>query len=44
LVVNTLGLIFDGLNDSESLIETLKDLGKSHVKFGVLPEHYPILG
>ena len=35
LVISTLELAIDGLTDLGSLSKKLKNLGKSHIKFGV---------
>ena len=34
----------DMLNDLPALVPVLKDLGKRHVKYGVVPLHYDVVG
>lgn len=40
----SLVLIVDSLRKPEILKSTLTGLGTRHVKYGVLPEHYPMVG
>ena len=40
----TLILIIENLRKPDVLDDSLKGLGARHVKYGVLPEHYPIVG
>ena len=40
----SLVLIVDSLRKPDVLIAALKGLGTRHVKYGVLPEHYPMVG
>ena len=42
--MSTVGVAVAGLDDLETLIPILKRLGESHVKHGVKPEHYPVVG
>jgi hemoglobin-like flavoprotein len=41
---NSLILVVDNLRNSEVLVSMLEGLGTRHVKYGVLPAHYPIVG
>lgn len=41
---NSLMLVVDNLRNSEVLVSTLKGLGTRHVRYGVLPNHYPMVG
>jgi hemoglobin-like flavoprotein len=34
----------NNLRDLDTLVEALKGLGTRHVKYGVLPKHYPMVG
>jgi hemoglobin-like flavoprotein len=40
----SLVLVVDALRQPEALEGALKGLGTRHVKYGVLPEHYPMVG
>lgn len=40
----SLVLVVDVLRQPEALEKALKGLGTRHVKYGVLPEHYPMVG
>ncbi len=40
----SLMLVVDALRKPEMLESALKGLGTRHVKYGVLPEHYPMVG
>jgi hemoglobin-like flavoprotein len=40
----SLVLVIDNLQKPEVLSSTLKGLGTRHVKYGVLPQHYPMVG
>ena len=40
----SLVLVVNTLNQPEVLADALKGLGTRHVKYGVLPEHYPMVG
>jgi hemoglobin-like flavoprotein len=40
----SLVLVVDALRKPEVLEGALKGLGTRHVKYGVLPEHYPMVG
>lgn len=44
MLVAALVLVVDNLRDPNKLQETLKGLGARHVKYGTLPEHYPLVG
>jgi hemoglobin-like flavoprotein len=41
---DSLVFVVKSLRDSEALSKALKGLGTRHVKYGVLPEHYPMVG
>ena len=43
IVTETVGQAVAGLVDLASLIPILTSLGKKHKKFGIMPEHYPVL-
>ncbi|MCP2730422.1 globin family protein [Limnofasciculus baicalensis] len=40
----SLKFVVANLRNSELLAEKLKGLGTRHVKYGVLPQHYPLVG
>jgi hemoglobin-like flavoprotein len=40
----SLVLVVDSLRKPDVLTDALKGLGTRHVKYGVLPEHYPMVG
>ena len=44
MLVSALVLVVDNLRNPDKLQETLKGLGARHVKYGTLPEHYPLVG
>ena len=41
---SSLVLTIDSLHKPEFLAETLRSLGTRHIKYGVLPRHYPMVG
>ncbi|MGL5941160.1 MAG: globin family protein [Waterburya sp.] len=41
---SSLVLTVESLRQPEILTATLKGLGTKHIKYGVLPEHYPMVG
>lgn len=41
---DSLVLVVDNLRNPEVLSDAVKGLGTRHVKYGVLPEHYPMVG
>ncbi len=41
---SSLVLTIDSLRKPEFLAETLRGLGTRHIKYGVLPQHYPMVG
>lgn len=41
---DSLKFVVGNLRNSELLEKTLKGLGTRHVKYGVLPQHYPLVG
>jgi len=43
-VVNTVGTAVSMLTKLDELVPILKDLGKRHVKYGVVDAHYPVVG
>ena len=43
-VIKTVGVAVAGLDDLESLVPVLKQLGEAHVKYGVIAEHYDLIG
>jgi hemoglobin-like flavoprotein len=40
----SLVLTIDSLRKPELLAQTLRGLGMRHIKYGVLPQHYPMVG
>ena len=40
---SSLALVVDNLTKPDVLTDALKGLGSRHVKYGVLPEHYPMV-
>lgn len=43
-VVRTVGTAVAGLKDIEKLVPVLVGLGRKHVQYGVLPDHYGVVG
>jgi hypothetical protein len=43
-VLTTVGTAVAGLQDLPALVPVLQDLGTKHVKYGVEPQHYDIVG
>jgi NAD(P)H-flavin reductase/hemoglobin-like flavoprotein len=43
-LLNALGRIVSDVGNVDSLVPFLKDLGRDHRKFGVMPEHFPAVG
>mmetsp|Transcript_21778 Transcript_21778/g.37186 ORF Transcript_21778/g.37186 Transcript_21778/m.37186 type:complete len:166 (+) Transcript_21778:47-544(+) len=43
-VMKTVGVAVGGLGDLTALVPILTELGRKHVGYGVLPEHYDIVG
>ncbi len=41
---SSLVLVVENLRQPEVLSKTLRGLGARHVKYGALPEHYPLVG
>ena len=41
---SSLVLTIDSLRKPEVLAKTLRGLGTKHIKYGVLPQHYPMVG
>lgn len=40
----SLELVIANLRDSDTVVRTLAGLGERHRRFGVVPEHYPMVG
>jgi NAD(P)H-flavin reductase/hemoglobin-like flavoprotein len=43
-LVRALGRVISGVDDLDSVVPVLAQLGRDHRKFGVAPEHYPAVG
>lgn len=43
-LINTLGVAVSMIENWESLAQALEDLAQRHVAYGVLPDHYPVVG
>jgi hemoglobin-like flavoprotein len=43
-LMNALSLVIQNLRTPDILMNSFRGLGARHVKYGVLPEHYPLLG
>jgi hemoglobin-like flavoprotein len=43
-LINALVLVIQNLRNPDVLTSALKGLGANHVKYGALPEHYPLVG
>jgi hemoglobin-like flavoprotein len=41
---SSLSLIIEHLRDPDVLTDMLRDLGQRHVRHGIQPEHYPMVG
>lgn len=44
MLLGALVMVVENLRQSDVLSEKLKGLGARHVKYGTLPEHYPLVG
>ena len=44
MLLGALVMVVENLRKPEVLSESLKGLGARHVKYGALPEHYPLVG
>jgi len=44
MLLGALVMVVQNLRKSDVLSESLKGLGARHVKYGALPEHYPLVG
>jgi hemoglobin-like flavoprotein len=44
MLLAALVLLRKSLRDLESVTPKLRDLGARHIRYGALPEHYPIVG
>ena len=44
MLLAALVLLRNSLRDLESVTPKLRDLGARHVRYGAMPEHYPIVG
>lgn len=44
MLKGSLVMVVENLRQPEALSEALKGLGARHVKYGALPEHYPLVG
>ena len=44
MLTGALVMVVENLRDSEALSKALKGLGARHVRYGALPEHYPLVG
>ena len=44
MLLNSLVLVVENLRKPDVLSDALKGLGARHVKYGALPEHYPLVG
>ena len=44
MLLGSLVLVVNNLRKPDVLNDTLKGLGARHVKYGALPEHYPLVG
>lgn len=43
-LLHSLMLVMENLHETDTLNECLRGLGASHVQYGALPEHYPLVG
>ena len=44
MLLAALVLLRRSLRDLDSVVPKLRDLGARHVRYGALPEHYPVVG
>jgi hemoglobin-like flavoprotein len=44
MLLSSLVFVVENLRNPEAFTETLKGLGSRHIKYGALPEHYPLVG
>lgn len=43
-LIQTLAVVVNGLDNLSAIVPAVQALGKRHVEYGVLPEHYDIVG
>ena len=43
-LLSALVFVVENLRNPEAIIKALKGMGARHVKYGALPEHYPLVG
>ena len=43
-LVTAINLVVNSLNNLDHVVPALQDMGKRHVDYGVLPEHYDLVG
>ena len=43
-LMKSLVLVIENLRQSDVLTNALRGLGSRHVQYGVMPEHYPLVG
>ena len=43
-LMRTLAVAVNGLDNLEQIVPTVQDLGRKHVGYGVLPQHYDTVG
>ena len=43
-LMTTLGIVVEGLRHPENIIEAAQDLGRKHADYGVIDEHYTVVG
>ncbi|MEL6496459.1 MAG: globin family protein [Cyanobacteria bacterium J06623_7] len=44
MLLNSLVMVVENLRNPDALDKALRGLGARHVKYGALPEHYPLVG
>ncbi|NEP11107.1 MAG: flavohemoprotein [Symploca sp. SIO2C1] len=44
MLLSALVMVVENLREPDVLSESLKGLGARHIKYGTLPEHYPLVG
>jgi len=44
MLLSAIGLVVRGLENPSAIAPAVKAMGERHVRYGALPEHYPVVG
>ncbi len=44
MLLSAIGLVVRGIDKPESIASAVQAMGERHVRYGALPEHYPVVG